>query len=82
MNKTIFALLSVAVLSAAPAFAQKARTVTVNPPAGGLPALGNNPTGAYGASKVEAKLNVDIKDGVDKVHFIRDNNDPFVVTKA
>ncbi|MBP5181452.1 MAG: hypothetical protein J6331_00340 [Lentisphaeria bacterium] len=82
MNKTIFALLSVAVLSAAPAFAQKARTVTVNPPAGGLPALGNKPTGAYGASKVEAKLNVDIKDGVDKVHFIRDNNDPFVVTKA
>lgn len=82
MNKTIFALLSAASLCAVTAFAQEARTVTVNPPAGGLPALGNNPTGAYGASNVETKLNVEIKDGVGKVHFIRDNNDPFVVTKA
>lgn len=82
MNKTIFALLSAAAFLTAPAFAQDARVVTVNPPAGALPALNNKPTGAYDASKVETKLNVEIKDGVNKVHFIRDNNDPFVVTKA
>lgn len=80
MNKTIFALLSVAALCSLPAFAQ--RTITLNPPAGSIPALGGAPTGAYDASKVETKLNVEIKDGVDKVHFIRDNNDPRVVTKA
>ncbi len=82
MNKTIFALLSAAAFLTAPAFAQDAKVVTVNPPAGALPALNNKPTGAYDASKVETKLNVEIKDGVNKVHFIRDNNDPFVVTKA
>ena len=83
MNKTIFALLSAAAFLTAPAFAQDAeKTVTVNPPAGALPALNTKPTGAYDASKVETKLNVEIKDGVNKVHFIRDNNDPFVVTKA
>ena len=98
MNKTIFALLSAAAFLTAPAFARDAEKtvtvnpitvnpftvnpVTVNPPAGALPALNTRPTGAYDASKVETKLNVEIKDGVNKVHFIRDNNDPFVVTKA
>ena len=39
-------------------------------------------TPSFGPSKVEARLLVHVKDGTDKVHFIRDNNDPRVVTKA
>lgn len=77
MNKTVFTLLSAAAFSVVPAFAQK----TLVPP-GALPALNNKPTGAYAASNVETKLNVEIKDGVKQVRFIRDNSDPFVITKA
>ena len=79
MNKFFLTAFSAAILSAG---ALSAAEVTVNPPAGNIPAAGGTPTGAYGASRVEAKLNIDIKDGVKKVHFIRDNSDPFVVTKA
>ncbi len=80
MNKYFLTAVSAAVLSMGTVSAQG--TVTVNPPAGGIPALGGNPTGAYGATHVETKLNVEIKDGTKAVHFIRDNNDPWVVTKA
>lgn len=79
MNKYFLTAVSAALLSAG---AVSAAEVTVNPPAGNIPAAGGAPTGAYGASRVEAKLNIDIKDGIKNVHFIRDNSDPFVVTKA
>ena len=41
-----------------------------------------NNTGGYDSSRVEARLVVQVKDDTDTVHFIRDNNDPRVVTKT
>ena len=39
-------------------------------------------TGGYNATRVEANLLVRVGDDTKKVHFIRDNNDPRVVTKC
>ena len=39
-------------------------------------------TGGYNATRVEANLVVRVNDDTQKVHFIRDNNDPRVVTKC
>lgn len=36
---------------------------------------------AYGNSAVQAHLRLDIKDGAEAVHFIRDTNDPKIITK-
>ena len=41
-----------------------------------------NNSGGYDSSRIEAILNVHVKDETDTVHFIRDNNDPRVVTKT
>ena len=41
-----------------------------------------NNTGGYDSSRIEARLMVQVKDDTDTVHFIRDNNDPRVVTKC
>ncbi|MDD3885611.1 MAG: hypothetical protein PHI35_01925 [Victivallaceae bacterium] len=53
-----------------------------SPNPGAVPAVNNAPTAAYGNSSVTTWLNVDIKDGVKNVRFIRDNTDPYVITKA
>lgn len=79
MNKYFLTAASAAILSFG---VVSAVDVNVNPAAGNIPAAGGAPTGAYGASHVDARLNIEIKDGVKNVHFIRDNSDPFVVTKA
>ena len=39
-------------------------------------------TPSYSPSQVEARLLVHVKEGTKNVHFIRENNDPRVVTKA
>ncbi len=39
------------------------------------------PTGGYGPSNVQAQLKIDVKDGTKEVTVIRDNTDPFVITK-
>ena len=39
------------------------------------------PTGGYAPTGVQAKLNIDVKDGTKEVTVIRDNTDPFVITK-
>ena len=39
------------------------------------------PTGAYAPTKVEAQLNIDVKDGTKQVHVVRDNTDPVIITK-
>lgn len=41
-----------------------------------------NPTSGYGNSTVQTQLKLDVKDSVGAVHFIRDNMDPYVLTKA
>lgn len=39
-------------------------------------------TGGYDGTRVEAQLLLNVKDHVNAVHFIRDNNDPRVITKT
>ncbi|MBO4648681.1 MAG: hypothetical protein J5806_11065 [Lentisphaeria bacterium] len=41
----------------------------------------NQPTGGYAPSNVQAQLKIDVKDGTKEVNVIRDNNDPYVITK-
>ena len=41
----------------------------------------NNPTGGYSPSNVQTQLKVDVKDSTKEVKVIRDNADPFVITK-
>ena len=49
----------------------------------GVPRDSNfNNTGWYDGTQVHARINVRIDDETEKIHFIRDNNDPRVVTKA
>ena len=49
----------------------------------GVPRDSNfNNTGGYDSTRVEAQLLVNIRDGVEVMHFIRDNNDPRVITKT
>jgi type II secretory pathway component GspD/PulD (secretin) len=49
----------------------------------GIPRDSNfNNTGWYDGTQVHARINVKIDDDTEKIHFIRDNNDPRVVTKA
>ena len=49
----------------------------------GVPRDSNfNNTGGYDGTRIEAQLVVPVKDDTRVVHFIRDNNDPRVVTKS
>ncbi|MBR3506656.1 MAG: hypothetical protein IKO02_06385 [Lentisphaeria bacterium] len=49
----------------------------------GVPRDSNfNNTGGYDATRIVARLNVNVDPGTKVVHFIRDNNDPRVVTKT
>ena len=49
----------------------------------GVPRDSNfNNTGGYDATRIEARLHVNVNPGTKVVHFIRDNNDPRVVTKT
>lgn len=49
----------------------------------GVPRDSNfNNTGGYDSTVVHARINVGIDESTEKIHFIRDNNDPRVVTKA
>ena len=52
----------------------------VNP---GVPRDSNtNNTEGYDGTRVEAQLIVPLKEGAEAIHFIRDNNDPRVITKT
>ncbi len=49
----------------------------------GIPRDSNNGnTGGYDGTKVEAQLLVEIDKKTDTIHFVRDNNDPRVVSKT
>lgn len=66
------ALLSLSVLAAAcPVSAQIADTAT-----------NNNETSPYAKSQVQAQIRIHVDKDTEKVHFIRDNTDPYVITKA
>ncbi len=45
-----------------------------------LPTSNDNPT--YAPSNVQAQLRLNIRENADTVHFIRDNNDPKILTKT
>ena len=96
MNSKILvfaALLTICALPAAatPAGARKSagnengasRNITVTPQAipGSAKAAPGQPAGGYAPSNVQAQLKIDVKDGVGEVKVIRDNTDPFVITK-
>ena len=42
----------------------------------------NNNTEGYDGTRVEAQLVVQLKENAEAIHFIRDNNDPRVITKT
>src|SRR5574344_1556058 len=44
------------------------------------PTSNTNP--AYSQSNVQAQLRVNVREGAEVVHFIRDTNDPKIVTKT
>ena len=49
----------------------------------GVPRDSNfNNTGGYDSTRIEAQLLIDVDKETDTIHFIRDNNDPRVVTKT
>lgn len=60
--------------------------ITFMLPAAAIPGVprdsNNNNTGGYDATRVEARIMVPLKENVEAVHFIRDNNDPRVITKT
>jgi len=82
MNK-IFSILPIVLLASGAALAQE-QTINLYPHQipGGAPANGNGPTAGYGSSHVQAQLRLDVKDETKAIHFIRDNNDPHVITKT
>ncbi len=59
------------------------RDVVVTPQAiPGVPRSNNHgSTGAYAPSNVQAQLKINVADGTREVKVIRDNTDPFVITK-
>ena len=63
--------------------AQVPSHLTVTPQAipGSAKSDQGNPTGGYAPSSVQAKLNIDVKDGTKEITVVRDNTDPFVITK-
>ena len=59
------------------------RNVAVTPQAiPGTPRSNNHDTtGGYAPSNVQAQLKINVSDGTKEIKVIRDNNDPFVITK-
>ena len=59
-------------------------TVSLTPEAipGKPKAAAHAPTAGYGSSHVQAQLRLDVKDETKAIHFIRDNNDPYVITRT
>ena len=61
----------------------KAREIVLTPQAiPGVPKADNHaPTGGYAPSNVQAQLKIDVAKDTKEIKVIRDNNDPFVITK-
>jgi len=57
-------------------------TTQLVPGAGAAISDNNANTSPYMDTQVKANLQISVGDKIEKVHFIRDNNDPFVVTKT
>ena len=42
----------------------------------------HQPTGSYAPSNVQAQLKINVADKTKVINVVRDNSDPFVITKA
>ncbi len=48
----------------------------------GVPRAANDrPTGGYAPSNVQAQLKIEVREGTKEIEVIRDNSDPYVITK-
>ena len=56
-------------------------TVTPLPTPGSVKADSNVPSAGYGNSTVQTQLRVNVKDSDKAIRFVRNNTDPFVITK-
>ncbi len=81
MNNKIF-LLSVALFSASVLTAAETINLVPEQIPGKSKADFNAPSAGYGSSSVQAQLRLEVKDGTKAIHFIRDNNDPYVITRT
>lgn len=74
---------SVAPVTVPAGIAGAGRSISVVPQAiPGIPRANNhNTTGGYAPSNVQAQLKINVADGTKEVNVIRDNADPFVITK-
>ena len=76
-NKVIFAWVALAVAGAG-----ADQTLTHRAALTEGRAQNGRPGGEYAASSVQAQLRVDVKEGEGAVRFVRDNSDPYVLTKV
>ena len=75
---------AISVPSSVPSFGGSgSREIVVTPQAiPGTPRSNNHAaTGGYAPTNVQAQLKINVSDGTKEVKVIRDNNDPFVITK-
>ena len=79
MNK-IKQLVFIAATVSVPLWAEEV-TVTPKPVPGSVKADANVPTAGYGSSTVQTQLRVNVKDSDKAIRFVRNNTDPFVITK-
>ncbi len=84
LNIRYFSAAAAAVFAAAELAAADNSTLNLVPyQIPGTPRSYNTKTGeGYGPSSVQTQLRVDVKEQTRLLHFIRDNTDPFVITKA
>jgi len=81
---TLFGLAALPLLAATDVNVSGSLSTTAQlvPGAGGSVGENNANTSPYMDTQVQANLQISVGDKIEKVHFIRDNNDPFVVTKT
>ena len=79
MNK-IKQFVFTAAAASAPLWAAEV-TVTPQPIPGTLKSDANVPSAGYGSSTVQTQLRVNVKDSDKAIRFVRNNTDPFVITK-
>lgn len=66
-----------------PAFLAADSALTVIPEVpGGQPGFGGSPTGGYAPVGIDAKFNIDVDKDTHTVRMVRDNQDPYTITKA
>ncbi|MBQ4107543.1 MAG: hypothetical protein IJC73_08215 [Lentisphaeria bacterium] len=82
MNRWTGAVLTVAIFSAVAAWGSEVIQVEPGVIPGKAKADSNAATAGYGSSQVQAQLRINVQDETKAIHFIRDNNDPFVITRT